>query len=451
MDNFSQSWMRVDGDLRITLGDLFVCWRRSNAVILCDNVWHMFIPCAFSRDNMIIRLLHCQDTTTQRILQKKHQSFQPMLQLQDQPVLGKITCPNNVGKAGAFPPPCTAKSRLLHWINLDHSSLQSCAFWAEGHGQNLFWTLPAWRHHMTFHDGCIATSSRSQVQMSPTPWCSLLPSIQSSRCNWKCRGRWRQRARILVRNNIVTFTDNSWAGHCYIVIWIIIMLNKLFHSTPKENGKIKQQMESVCKESAGGCPRFPRAATNKTRKLMGALETAGQGSSFHLVHYLSRPPLETCTKSGTTKQPNHANSFPKQHMFTAAGWICWSPIQRSCHSRGATGCLCHNSIQESKSVSQFIGWTLGKDHAAHRNHHAKNVPVARGPQWSRMAPEGRAAMFNLKKWPPDTTRIHWMQLVLLHTLCMTQMVGKIQVRMLQEIAIVTGGGYPIQTSSWSSL
>lgn len=262
------------------------------------------------------------------------------------------------------------------WIIL-HCNL--AAFWAEGHGQNLFWTLPAWRHHMTFHDGCIATSSRSQVQMSPTPWCSLLPSIQSSRCNWKCRGRWRQRARILVRNNIVTFTDNSWAGHCYIVIWIIIMLNKLFHSTPKENGKIKQQMESVCKESAGGCPRFPRAATNKTRKLMGALETAGQGSSFHLVHYLSRPPLETCTKSGTTKQPNHANSFPKQHMFTAAGWICWSPIQRSCHSRGATGCLCHNSIQESKSVSQFIGWTLGKDHAAHRNHHAKKRTSGSGP------------------------------------------------------------------------
>lgn len=38
---------------------------------------------------MIIKLLHCQDTTTQQILQKKHQSFQPMLQLQDQPVLGK--------------------------------------------------------------------------------------------------------------------------------------------------------------------------------------------------------------------------------------------------------------------------------------------------------------------------------------------------------------------------
>ena len=95
----------------------------------------------------------------------------------------------------------------------------------------------------------------------------------------------------------------------------------------------------------------------------------------------------------------------------------------------------------------------------------KDAAVARGPQWSRMAPEGRAAMFNLKKM---TTRMCEMQVVLLqvvllHTLFMAQMWEQltvccrsyrgcfIQVRhLLGSASRILQRGYCTSTSIWTN-
>ena len=235
---------------------------------------------------MIIRMLHCQDTTTQRIPQKKHQSFQPTLRLQDQPVLGKDCLSKGCWQSRCLSSTvyCEVRTFALDQVGLFLIALLqpfgpkatdeifSEPYQPEG---TTWLSMTATQPHLS--------GVKFKCFPSPDALCGPASKAQGAIENAGTADAKDQESLSEIAN-IVTFTDNSSTPSK--------------QKTLKSNSKCTPTVKSQLAVVQGFLELQPtnREAHGRTRN---SWVTPGP--------QLITTSFRKCAKSGTTKQPNHAN------------------------------------------------------------------------------------------------------------------------------------------------